>query len=325
MKHYLVTGAAGFIGARVAALLLSEGHRVTGLDELNAAYDVRLKEWRLAKLHGEPAFEFRQVDISDRAALSQGWGDGSYDAVLNLAARAGVRASVKDPWVYAQANVTGLINLLEMCRERGVSKIVQASTSSLYGRVNARPFREDADISHPLSPYTATKGASELLCHTYHHLYGLDFSVVRYFTVYGPAGRPDMSIFRFIQWIAEDRAVRLYGDGNQERDFTYIDDIARGTVAALKPFGYEVINLGGDRPWRLLDVLHQIEALLGKQAEITQHDPEPADVPGTWADISKARSLLNWEPTVPLERGLEETVRWYLDERDWARMVDTDD
>jgi nucleoside-diphosphate-sugar epimerase len=325
MNHYLVTGAAGFIGARVAALLLADGQRVTGLDDLNAAYDVSLKEWRLSKLKSEAGFEFRQVDINDRAALSQSWGTNSYDAMLNLAARAGVRASVVDPWVYAQTNVTGLINLLELCREHGVAKIVQASTSSLYGAENTRPFTEDADISRPLSPYTATKGASELLCHTYHHLYGLDFSVVRYFTVYGPAGRPDMSIFRFIQWVAEDKPVRLYGDGSQERDFTYIDDIARGTVAALKPVGYEVINLGGDKPWRLLDVLHQIEGLLGKQASIEQHEPEPADVPGTWADIRKAGELLNWEPTVPLEQGLERSVRWYLDEREWARAVDTSD
>jgi nucleoside-diphosphate-sugar epimerase len=325
MIHYLVTGAAGFIGARVAELLLADGHRVTGLDDLNTAYDVRLKEWRLHRLKAEAAFEFRQVDISERSALKEAWGANEFDALLNLAARAGVRASVREPWVYAQTNVTGLINLLELCRERGVSKIVQASTSSLYGAENDRPFREDADISRPLSPYTATKGASELLCHTYHHLYGLDFSVVRYFTVYGPAGRPDMSIFRFIQWVAENRPVRLYGDGSQERDFTYVADIAHGTVAALRPVGYEVINLGGDRPWRLLDVLHQVEHLLGKQAEIEQHDPEPADVPGTWADIGKARALLDWEPSVPLAEGLERTVRWYLDERDWARQIDTSD
>lgn len=325
MPHYLVTGTAGFIGARVAQQLLADGHQVTGLDELNDAYDRRLKDWRLERLQAEAGFEFHRVDIRSREALQRAWGNSQYDAVLNLAARAGVRASVRDPWVYAETNVTGVINLLEECRQRGVAKLVQASTSSLYGKGNPRPFREDADISQPLSPYTASKGASELLCHTYHHLYGLDVSVLRYFTVYGPAGRPDMSVFRFIQWVAEDRPVRLYGDGQQQRDFTYVDDIARGTVAALRPLGYEVINLGGDKPWKLIDMLHQIEALLGKSGQIRQSEPEPADVPATWASIEKARRLLDWEPQVPLEQGLERTVKWYLDERNWAKEVDTSD
>lgn len=325
MADYLVTGSAGFIGAQVAQQLLADGHQVTGLDDLNDAYDRRLKDWRLKQLRDEASFDFHPIDIRDQVALERLWSDHEFEAVLNLAARAGVRASVRDPWIYAETNLIGTINLLEQCRQHGVGKWVQASTSSLYGKRNPRPFHEDADISRPLSPYTATKGASELICHTYHHLYGLDVSVLRYFTVYGPAGRPDMSVFRFVQWIAEDRPVRLYGDGQQERDFTYIDDVARGTVAALRPLGYEVINLGGDKPWKLMDMLHQIEALLGKTARIEQHDPEPADVPATWADLDKVRQLLEWEPEVSLEDGLERTVKWYLDERDWVKDIDTAD
>ncbi len=325
MGRYLVTGAAGFIGARVAELLLETGHRVSGLDDLNRAYDPRLKEYRLARLKNSPGFEFAQVDISDRSALAQAWGEQKFEAVLNIAARAGVRASVRSPWEYAQTNVLGLINLLELCRERGVAKLVQASTSSLYGANTPRPFLEEAPISRPLSPYAATKGAAELLTHAYHHLHGLDVSVLRYFTVYGPAGRPDMSIFRFIQWIAEDRPLRLYGDGQQARDFTYVNDTARGTVAALRPIGYEVINLGGDRPWTLMEAIHRIEELLGKQARLERHPPAAADVPATWAAIGKARRLLEWEPKVDFGAGLELTIRWYLQEREWAKEVDTSD
>ncbi len=268
MARYLVTGAAGFIGARVAELLLEQGNEVVGLDNLNDAYDVRLKDWRLGRLQVQPAFEFQTVEILDRAKLQAVWDAGPFDAVYNLAARAGVRASVQDPWTYAETNINGMLNLLELCRLQGPQKFVQASTSSLYGKVNERPFEEGADISRPLSPYTATKGGSELLCHTYHSLHDLDITILRYFTVYGPAGRPDMSVFRFIQWVAEDRPVRVYGDGKQERDFTFVDDIASGTVAAVAPMGYEIINLGGDQPYSLLDVIHRIEILLEKDAKI---------------------------------------------------------
>jgi len=325
MGSYLVTGAAGFIGARVAELLLEAGHRVRGLDDLNPSYDPRLKDYRLTRLRKFPRFEFSQVDISDRPALAQAWGEQGYEAVLNIAARAGVRASVRRPLEYAQTNVLGVINILELCKERGVAKLVQASTSSLYGADTPRPFQEAASIGRPLSPYAATKGAAELLTHAYHHLHGLDVTVLRYFTVYGPAGRPDMSIYRFIQWIAEDRPLRLHGDGQQARDFTYVDDTARGTVAALRPFGYEVINLGGDRPWKLMDAVHRIEELLGKQARVERHPPDAADVPATWASIAKARKLLDWEPLIQFADGLEKTVRWYLQEREWAKEVDTSD
>lgn len=323
--RYLVTGAAGFIGAKVTELLLTAGHQVVGLDNLNEAYDPRLKEWRLEPLFIRPNFDFHQIDILDKDALEEVWADLRFDGVINLAARAGVRPSVLDPWIYAQTNVTGAINLLELSRQRQVPKFVLASTSSLYGRGNKRPFRETADTSRPLSPYAASKGAAEMLAHTYHYLHGLDVSVLRYFTVYGPAGRPDMSIFRFIQWIAEGQPLRLYGDGSQERDYTFVDDIARGTIAALQPTGFEVFNLGGDQPVSIRAVIRQIEEILGKPAQIEQSAPAPGDVPATWADIGKARSQLGWEPQVPLSEGLPRTVAWYLEERDWARQVDTAD
>ncbi len=323
MACYLLTGAAGFIGSTVARHLLEESHEVVAVDNMNDAYDVRLKTWRLERLTKFKNFTFFQADISDDPSLMSVWGDQSFDAVINLAARAGVRQSVRDPLVYYQTNVLGTLHLLNACRDRRVSKFVQASTSSLYGLNTPRPFREDADISRPLSPYAASKGASELLCHSYHHLYGLDVSVLRYFTVYGPAGRPDMSIFRFIQWVAEGYPVRIYGDGHQERDFTFVDDIVRGTISALRPVGFEVVNLGGDHPVQMLDVLHKIERLLQRDAKIEWHDPSPADVPTTWAHIEKAGKLLGWEPQMSLDDGLAACVLWYQQERKWAKQVTT--
>ncbi|MGA9532689.1 MAG: NAD-dependent epimerase/dehydratase family protein, partial [Anaerolineales bacterium] len=190
---------------------------------------------------------------------------------------------------------------------------------------NAQPFVETADTSRPLSPYAASKGAAEMFAHTYAYLHDLDVSVLRFFTVYGPAGRPDMSVFRFIQWIAEGHPLRLYGDGNQQRDYTYIDDIARGAIAALRPTGFEVINLGGDEPVSIMDVIHRLEELLDKEANIDRQATAPGDVPATWADISKAKAMLNWSPQVSLAEGLERSVSWYLEEREWARQVDTTD
>jgi nucleoside-diphosphate-sugar epimerase len=298
---------------------------VTGLDELNDAYDPRLKHWRLERLKARGGLRFFQTDIRDRAALERLWDDaGPFDAVLNLAARAGVRQSLENPWVYFDTNTTGTLNLLELCRHRGVNKFVLASTSSLYGSRNPVPYREDADTNHPLSPYAASKKAAEALCHSYHHLYGIDVTVVRYFTVYGPAGRPDMSLFRFTQWVAEERPVVVFGDGMQSRDFTYVDDIARGTIAALRPLGYEVINLGSDRPMVLMDALKLIERLLGKQARIEYQPFHKADIYATWADITAAREKLGWAPAVSHEQGIENLVHWYQQNREWAREVRTE-
>jgi nucleoside-diphosphate-sugar epimerase len=337
MGTYLVTGVAGFIASRVAELLLADGHAVVGIDNMNDAYDVRLKEWRLAQLKGRPEFEYHRLDVCQRDGLQRLFdsqraaGSRPFDGVINLAARAGVRASVENPWIYIETNVTGTLNLLELCRASAVNKFVLASTSSLYGAHNPRPFREDADTDRLLSPYAASKKAAEALCYTYHYLYGLDVTVLRYFTVYGPAGRPDMAPFRFVQWIHEGRPVTVYGDGQQSRDFTYVDDVARGTVAGLRPLpsgeaqqgGYEVINLGSDTPVVLMDLIRLVERLAGREARLEFRPRHPADVLATWADIGKAERLLDWRPQVDFEEGVARLVAWYGENREWARDVAT--
>jgi len=336
-QRYLVTGCAGFIASHVTQLLLDAGHAVVGVDNLNDAYDPRLKSWRLAQLQRQAGFCFHQLDITRREALEtlvagqarvpgdSTAGQRPLAAVVNLAARAGVRPSVENPWVYYQSNCDGTLNLLEMCRRYGVKKFLLASTSSLYGAHNPVPYREDADTSRPLSPYAASKKAAETLAYTYHYLHGLDVSILRYFTVYGPAGRPDMSVFRFVRRIAEGEPIVVFGDGTQSRDFTYVDDIARGTVAALRPLGYEVINLGGDRPVALSAVIEQIAALLGRNPQIDYRPAHPADVPTTWADIGKARRLLEWSPQTSVEEGLRRSVQWYRENRAIALPLELGD
>ena len=322
MASFLITGVAGFIGSRVAEFLLECDIQVVGVDNLNDAYEPRLKEWRLERLRGRSGFTFCRLDISDRRAVEL-LPSRSYEAVINLAARAGVRQSVSDPWAYVDTNITGTLNLLDLCRVRDIKKYILASTSSLYGSHNPLPYREDADTSRPLSPYAASKKGAEALCFSYHQLHGIDVTVFRYFTVYGPAGRPDMSVFRFVQWISEGREVVIYGDGTQSRDFTFVDDIARGTIAGLKPLGYRVINLGSDRPAELMHIVDLLETELGVKARLAFRDAHRADVPATWADITCARSLLGWEPKTLLEQGLSNTVRWYRDNREWARTIQT--
>ena len=329
MASYLLTGSAGFIASAVCNQLLQQGHRVVGIDNLNDAYDVRLKEWRLRQTEGKPGFTFIRADISNMEAMrslfakEQKESGRTFDAVINLAARAGVRQSVENPWVYVETNVTGTLNLLELCKEHGVKKFLMASTSSLYGAHNPRPFREDADTGKTLSPYAASKKAGEVLCYTYHHLYGIDIAIPRYFTVYGPAGRPDMSLFRFTQWINEGRKVLIYGDGSQSRDFTYVEDIARGTIACLSLTGYNIVNLGSDRPHGLMDVVRLIEKLTGKRANLEYKPMHPADVLATWADIGKARSALGWQPETNFEAGITALVDWYNVNREWAKDIDT--
>ena len=324
-KKYLVTGATGFIASQVSKQLLDQGERVVGVDNLNDYYDVRLKNWRLEQLKAHPHagnFSFACLDIEDQAKLSNLFqAEGPFDAVLNLAARAGVRYSMENPHVYLSTNAEGTLNLLECMRVQGCKKLVLASTSSLYAG-QKMPFTEDLAVNAPLSPYAASKKAGELMAYSYHKIYKVDVSVVRYFTVFGPAGRPDMSPYRFIKWIAEEETIQMFGDGLQSRDFTYVDDIARGTIAAIEDVGYQIINLGGGRnPVSLNTIISKLEQLLGKKAKIDHKPFHVADLMETWADISKAKNLLGWEPQVSLEEGLEKSVQWYNNNRIWLKEI----
>ena len=318
MGTVLVTGAAGFIANRVARDLAAE-HKVVAIDNVNDYYDVRLKEHRIEALDG---IEFHRIDIENKAAMRPLFEENQFDAVVTLAARAGVRYSMENPHVYMTTNAHGSLNLLELMREFDVKKYVLASTSSLYAG-QQMPFVESLAVNTPISPYAASKKAAEVMAYSYHFLFGIDVSVVRYFTVYGPAGRPDMSIFRFIQWIDQGVPIELFGDGSQSRDFTYVDDIASGTIAALKPVGYEIINLGGgNQPISMNTVIATLEDLLGKKAKINYRDFHKADLKSTWADISKAKNLLGWEPKISLQEGLENSVKWYVDHQPWSSSLD---
>lgn len=322
MAHYLVTGAAGFIGARTSEFLIRDGHTVAGVDNLNRAYDPRIKEYRLRRLQSLPGFTFHKLDISQKSVIDH-FKDDQFAGVINLAARAGVRASVKDPWAYVESNMIGTLNMLELCRATGTKKFIVASTSSIYGEDPPYPTPEMASSSEPLQPYAASKKGAEAMAHAYHHLYDIDVSVLRFFTVYGPAGRPDLSIFRFVQWISEGRPVRVNGDGEQSRGFTYIDDIARGTILALKPVGHEIINLGGHEVITINNLIKLIEDIVGKKAIVEYGPPDLADMRSNWADVSKAGKLLGWEPQFNLRSGIQKLVEWYNAEREWASQIQT--
>jgi len=322
MAHYMVTGAAGFIGARTSEMLIEQGHTVTGVDNVNQAYDVRLKEYRLKRLNAMPGFSFQRLDISDRQAVASPLA-GNCEGLIHLAAWAGVRTSVENPWVFVDANVMGTLNMLELARSQGIPKFVLASTSSIYGANPPYPTPETASSSEPLQPYAASKKGAEALAHAYHYLHGIDMTVVRFFTVYGPAGRPDLALFRFVQWITEGRPVRVNGDGEQSRGFTYIDDIARGIQAALKPLGYEIVNLGGHEVITINQLIRLVEGTVGKKAEVQHGPPNLADMRMNWADVNKAGELLGWEPRVGLQEGVRRLVEWYNAEREWARDIRT--
>jgi nucleoside-diphosphate-sugar epimerase len=320
LNTILVTGAAGFIGSRVAEMLLEQGHRVIGVDNLNEYYDVRLKLWRLKALEKYYRFTFFRADIENFESMQTIFRDYRPEAVINEAARAGVRYSLENPFIYLSANAGGTLNLLELCRQYNAAKFILASTSSLYAG-QEMPFSELLPVNTPISPYAASKKSAEVLTYTYHHLYGIDVSVLRYFTVYGPAGRPDMSVLRFIRWILEDIPLKIYGDGTQSRDFTYIDDIARGTIKALKPVGYEVINLGNNNPSQLSELIRHIELFTGRQAVIEYYPPHMADMKDTWADVGRAESILGWKAEVSLQGGVEKTVDWSVRNWDWLKNI----
>ena len=322
MANYLITGAAGFIGARTAELLIRDGHTVVGIDNMNDAYDPRMKEYRLRKMQAMPGFNFHQQDISDKSIIDQ-FKNEKFDGVINLAARAGVRYSVENPWVFVESNTLGTLNMLEICRQTGTKKFIVASTSSIYGSNPPYPPPESASSSEPLQPYAASKKGAEAMSHAYHHLYGIDVSILRFFTVYGPAGRPDLAHLRFVQWIIEGRPIRVNGDGEQSRGFTYIDDIARGTILALKPVGYEVINLGGHEVITINNLIKLIEEVVGKKAEVQYGPANPADMFTNWADVTKAGQVLGWEPQFNMRAGVEKLVEWYNAEREWASEIIT--
>jgi nucleoside-diphosphate-sugar epimerase len=321
MATYLLTGSAGFVGARVAEMLLEGGNSVIGVDNMNTAYDVRLKEHRLEKLNQHTEFSFHKMDVADREQIARL--EGGFEGVINLAARAGVRDSLADPWVYVDTNLNGTLNLLELCRTHEIPKFVLASTSGVYGAEAPLPTPETADTSAPLQPYAASKKAAEVMSHAYHYLYGIDVTVFRYFTVYGPAGRPDMVMFRFIQWLHEGRTLIVNGDGTQSRGFTYIDDIARGTIQGLEPVGYEIVNLGGHEVISINDLIKMLEDMIGRKAEVEFQPRHPADMLASWASVDKAGVLLGWKPSVNLLEGVERMVEWYKQEREWAQHVDT--
>jgi len=320
MSNYLVTGAAGFIGARTSEILLEQGDTVSGIDNLNDAYDPRMKAYRLAKLQTKPGFTFHRADISQREVISLFNGQ-KFDGVINLAARAGVRLSVENPWVFVESNVTGTLNMLEICRQTGQGTFIVASTSSIYGSEPPYPTPESASSSEPLQPYAASKKGAEALTHAYHHLYGMNTTILRFFTVYGPAGRPDLALFRFVQWILEGRLVQIYGDGEQSRGFTYIDDITCGILAALKPLGHEIINLGGHEVITINNLVRLIEDLTGKKAQVVHGPPNLADMATNWADVTKARKLLKWAPKYDMRAGTQKLIEWYLEERSWASKI----
>ncbi len=324
-KNVLLTGSSGFIGWMTAKKLLINGYKVFGIDDMNDYYDVRLKKWRRDELLGFENFNFVEGDIADIEFMEKVFSKNRFSGIINLAARAGVRASIEEPFLYLRTNAQGTLVLLELMKKHGIKKFILASTSSIYAN-EPQPFSEDYPSNTPLSPYAASKKSAEAFAYSYHYLYGIDVYVLRFFTVYGPSGRPDMSIFKFIKLIDEERELPLYGDGSQERDFTYVEDIAEGVVKAFeKAKGYEIINLGNDNPHKLSYVISLMEKEIGKKAKIKKLPFQKADMKKTWANIDKAKRLLGWKPRISIEEGIKLTVKWYRENKSWLKEINLRD
>jgi UDP-glucuronate 4-epimerase len=328
----LVTGAAGFIGSTTARRLLARGDEVVGLDNLNDYYDVNLKKARLAILQKEPNFRFEFLDLANREGMEKLFAGSRFDRVVHLAAQAGVRYSIQNPHAYVDSNVVGTLNVLEGCRHNAVQHLVYASTSSVYGANTNMPFSVHQNVDHPLSLYAATKKANELMAHTYASLYGLPVTGLRFFTVYGPWGRPDMALFLFTKSILEGRPIDVFNYGKHRRDFTYVDDIVGGVVAALdhiatpnadwnsdspdpatSPAPYRLYNIGNARPVDLMHYIAVLEERLGRKAEMNMLPLQAGDVPDTWADVEDLARDVGYRPATPVETGVARFVDWYLD------------
>lgn len=311
-QSILVTGAAGFIGFHLTRRLLEKGNRVIGVDNLNPYYDVTLKRARLDRLKPLNGFSFFQEDIQNLSGLKEIFKKHSIGRVCNLAAQAGVRYSLKDPFAYQKSNLEGFLNLLELAREYEISNFVYASSSSVYGDNPKIPFSVDDRVDSPVSLYGATKKANELMAYAYNHLFGIPCTGLRFFTVYGPWGRPDMALFLFTDAILNNRPINVYNYGRMKRDFTYVDDVVEGTIAALeKPFAYEVFNLGNSDPIELMDFIGIIEEELGREAQKNLMPLQPGDVLETSADIGKSKDMLGFSPKTPIREGIKKFLAWY--------------
>ena len=314
MSRVLITGGAGFIGSHLTRRLLARGERVTVLDDFNDFYDPARKRRNVAPFleHADDAYHLVEGDIRDQPLVERVFAAGRFDAVVHLAARAGVRPSLSEPILYEDVNCIGTLRLLEAARRHGPANFVFGSSSSVYGINRKVPFAEDDPVEQPISPYATTKRTGELLCFNYHHLYGLRTSCLRFFTVYGPAQRPEMAIHKFTDLLARGQVVPMYGDGGSRRDYTYIDDIVTGIVAAmdLAP-GFEILNLGGAETTSLRDLVRWLAEDLGVEPRIEQLPDQPGDVPITFADVAKAGRLLGYAPQVPIREGLRRFVEWY--------------
>ena len=311
-QKILVTGAAGFIGFHLCKSLLDDDYEILGIDNLNDYYDPNLKLARLDQLKPYGNFTFEKVDIADRDSLTQSFQSFNPNKVVNLAAQAGVRYSIENPYAYMNSNLVGFLNIIELCRHNKVEGLIYASSSSVYGGNTKIPFSEGDRVDNPISLYAATKKANELIANTYSHLYDLHTTGLRYFTVYGPWGRPDMAMFLFTDKILHDKPIQVFNHGNMKRDFTYIDDIISGTRSAInKKYKCEVFNLGNHRSEELMDVVSLIEEKLGKKAEIKFLPMQPGDVPESFADIDKSLEMLGYKPTTNVDVGIQKFVEWY--------------